>query len=186
MELSLPAWLGALCGMIVAAVIYVPGIRIIERRLRAANVPETLEQRSAFEDKLSVMRRVLLGLAIAVLAVAGYWIGNMLGGTLGGAGGRHEIGSGRPLGVPQGVLASLCVVVALLLQAQSDGELSVREKSDFASLSRRTRAATLSQRRTGLHRVQIERGDMSGTGDYDRGRPAPKPRYARRPSLCHR
>jgi hypothetical protein len=87
MELSLPAWLGALCGMIVAAVIYVPGIRIIERRLRAANVPETLEQRSAFEDKLSVMRRVLLGLAIAVLAVAGYWIGNMLGGTLGGTGG---------------------------------------------------------------------------------------------------
>ena len=87
MELSLPAWLGALCGMIVAAAIYVPGIRIIERRLRAANVPETLEQRSAFEDKLSVMRRVLLGLAIAVLAVAGYWIGNMLGGTLGGAGG---------------------------------------------------------------------------------------------------
>jgi hypothetical protein len=87
MELSLPAWLGALCGMIVAAVIYVPGIRIIERRLRAANVPETLEQRSAFEDKLSVMRRVLLGLAIAVLAVAGYWIGNMLGGTLGSTGG---------------------------------------------------------------------------------------------------
>ena len=87
MELSLPAWLGALCGMIVAAAIYVPGIRIVERRLRAASAPETLEQRSAFEDKLSVMRRVLLGLAIAVLAVAGYWIGNMLGGTLGGTGG---------------------------------------------------------------------------------------------------
>ena len=87
MELSLPAWSGALCGMIVAVAIYVPGIRIVERRLRAANVPETLEQRSAFEDKLSVMRRVLLGLAIAVLAVAGYWIGNMLGGTLGGTGG---------------------------------------------------------------------------------------------------
>jgi hypothetical protein len=83
MELSLPAWLGALCGMIVAAAIYVPGIRILERRLRAGNVPETIEQRSAFEDKLSVMRRVLLGLAIAVLAVAGYWIGNMLAGARG-------------------------------------------------------------------------------------------------------
>ena len=56
MELSLPAWLGALCGMIVAAAIYVPGIRIVERRLRAANAPETNEQRSAFEDKLSVVR----------------------------------------------------------------------------------------------------------------------------------
>jgi hypothetical protein len=76
MELSLPAWLGALCGMIVA--IYVPGIRI-ERRLRAANGPETNAQRSAFEDKLSVMRRVILGFAIAVLGTAGYWVGNMLG-----------------------------------------------------------------------------------------------------------
>jgi hypothetical protein len=87
MELSLPAWLGALCGMIVAVAIYVPGIRIIERRLRAASESETGEQRSAFEDKLSVTRRVILGLDIAVLAVAGYWIGNMLGGTLGGTGG---------------------------------------------------------------------------------------------------
>jgi hypothetical protein len=87
MELSLPAWLGALCGMIVAAAIYVPGIRILERRLRAANVPETHEQRSAFEDRLSVMRRLLLGLDIAVLAVAGYWIGNTLGGMLGRTGG---------------------------------------------------------------------------------------------------
>jgi hypothetical protein len=88
MEFSLPAWLGALCGMIVAVTIYVPGIRIVERRLRAANVPETPEQRSAFEDKLSVMRRVILGLDVAVLAVAGYWIGNMLGGNmLGGTGG---------------------------------------------------------------------------------------------------
>src|SRR6516165_7352222 len=33
MELSLPAWLGALCGMIVAAAIYGPAIRIAERRL---------------------------------------------------------------------------------------------------------------------------------------------------------
>ncbi len=87
MELSLPAWLGALCGMIVAVAIYVPGIRIIERRVRAASEAKSVEQRSAFEDKLSVMRRVLLGLDIAVLAVAGYWIGNMLAGTLGGTGG---------------------------------------------------------------------------------------------------
>jgi hypothetical protein len=82
MELSLPAWLGAFCGMIVAAAIYVPGIRIVERRLRAASEAKTLEERSAFEDKLSVMRRVILGLGMAVLAAAGYWIGNMLGGIM--------------------------------------------------------------------------------------------------------
>jgi hypothetical protein len=68
--------------MIVAAAIYVPGIRIVERRLRAANVPETHVQRSAFEDKLSVVRRVILGFAVAGLGTAGYWVGNMLGGNM--------------------------------------------------------------------------------------------------------
>ena len=53
MELSLPAWLGAFCGMIVAAAIYVPGIRIVERRLRASSGAKTLEQHLRFEQKLS-------------------------------------------------------------------------------------------------------------------------------------
>ena len=35
----------------------------------------TLEQRKTFEDKLSVMRRLILGADIAILAVAGYWLG---------------------------------------------------------------------------------------------------------------
>ena len=35
MEFSLPAWLGALVGTIVAVAIYVPGIRAVERHLRA-------------------------------------------------------------------------------------------------------------------------------------------------------
>ncbi len=80
MEFSLPAWLGGLSGTIVAVAIYVPGIRIIERRLRAHGVPAALEQRAAFEDRLSVLRRVILGADIALLAALGYWIGNMVGG----------------------------------------------------------------------------------------------------------
>jgi hypothetical protein len=83
MDYSLPAWLGGLAGTIVAVVLYVPGIRILEQRLRAQSGPKTLEQRAAFEDKLSVMRRVILGLGIAVLAAAGYWIGNAIGGMRG-------------------------------------------------------------------------------------------------------
>ena len=83
MELSLPAWLGALCGMIVAAAIYVPGIRIVERRLRSLSDTKTLEQRYAFEDKLSVVRRLILAFDVAILAAAGYWIGNMFGGARG-------------------------------------------------------------------------------------------------------
>ena len=81
MEYSLPAWLGGMLGTIVAVAIYVPGIRIVERRLRAQGGPQTLEQRRAFEDRLSVVRRMILGADIAILAIAGYWIGNMLGGT---------------------------------------------------------------------------------------------------------
>jgi hypothetical protein len=80
MEFSWPAWLGSLAGMIVGVAIYVPAIRVVERRLRAKGGPQTLEQRAAFEEKLSILRRVILGTDIAILAVIGYWIGNDLGG----------------------------------------------------------------------------------------------------------
>jgi hypothetical protein len=85
MELSLPAWLGALCGMFVAVAVYVPFIRIVERRWRARERIDTADQRAALEQRLSIVRRVILGLDIAALAVAGYWIGNMLGGKGPGA-----------------------------------------------------------------------------------------------------
>ena len=78
MEFSLPAWLGGLIGTAVAVAIYVPVIRHFEARLRAQSGPQTLEQRTAFEEKLSIARRVILGIDIAVLATAGYMIGNAL------------------------------------------------------------------------------------------------------------
>jgi hypothetical protein len=82
MDFSLPAWLGGLAGTIVAVAIYVPGIKIVERRLRAG-APKTLEARAAFEEKLSVQRRLILGADIAILAAAGYWIGVAIGGRAG-------------------------------------------------------------------------------------------------------
>jgi hypothetical protein len=83
LDFSLPAWIGALIGTIIAVVIYVPGIRVFERQQRAQSGPMTLEQRQAFEDKLSVMRRLILGADIAILAVAGYWLGAVLSGMRG-------------------------------------------------------------------------------------------------------
>jgi len=80
MDFLLPAWIGALIGTMIAVAIYIPGIRIFEQQQRAQSGPMTLEQRKAFEDKLSVMRRLILGAGIAVLAVAGYWLGTTLGG----------------------------------------------------------------------------------------------------------
>jgi hypothetical protein len=84
MNYSLPAWLGGLAGTIVAVAIYVPAIRIVERRLHAQRGPQTLEQRAAFEDRLSVTRRLILAIAIAVLATLGYWIGGAAGGNAAG------------------------------------------------------------------------------------------------------
>ena len=80
MDISLPAWLGGLAGTIVAVALYVPAIRVVERRLRAQSHPQTLEQRAAFEAKLSIARRVILAIDIAILATLGYWIGNAIGG----------------------------------------------------------------------------------------------------------
>ena len=80
MDFSLPAWLGALLGTIVAVAVYVPAIGVIEQRLRAKAGPQTLEQRKAFDDRLSVTRRLILGADIAILATAGYWIGSAIGG----------------------------------------------------------------------------------------------------------
>jgi hypothetical protein len=85
MELSLPAWLGALCGMIVAAAIYVPAIRLVERRLHNSSDAKAPEQRAALEDRLSIVRRLILACGIAILAVVGYWVGNTFGGKMFGA-----------------------------------------------------------------------------------------------------
>jgi hypothetical protein len=78
MEFSLAAWLGGLAGTIVAVAACVPVIRIVERRLRAQSVPQTLEQRAVFEERLSIVRRMILGVDIAILATLGYWIGGKL------------------------------------------------------------------------------------------------------------
>ncbi len=80
MEYSLPAWLGALAGTVVAVVIYVPAIRAVERSFRAHG-PQTLEQRTGFEEKLSIARRLILAADIAILATVGYWIGHAIGGS---------------------------------------------------------------------------------------------------------
>ena len=80
MDYSLPAWLGALAGTAIAVALYVPLIRIADRRWRAQAGPQTLEQRTAFEEKLSIVRRGILAVDIAIFATAGYWIGHALAG----------------------------------------------------------------------------------------------------------
>jgi hypothetical protein len=44
-------------------------------------------ERSAFEDRFSIMRRLILAFDVAVLAVLGYWVGDIIGGKMFGAAG---------------------------------------------------------------------------------------------------
>jgi hypothetical protein len=83
MDYSLPAWLGGLAGTVLAVAIYVPAIRVIEQRLRAQFTVRTPAEREALEEKLSIARRVILGLGIAICATVGYWVGNATGGMRG-------------------------------------------------------------------------------------------------------
>ena len=79
MVLSLGGWLGAMVGTIVAVVCYAMIIPAVERRLRATDKSATPQEREAFEEKLSVMRRTVLGLDVAAFAALGYWFGRGLG-----------------------------------------------------------------------------------------------------------
>ena len=81
MDYSLPAWLGALVGAVLAVALYVPTIRIVDRHLRAQGAPEAAEQREDFETRIALVRRLILGGDVAILATLGYWIGRVLGGA---------------------------------------------------------------------------------------------------------
>ena len=80
MEYSLPAWLGALVGAVVAVGLYVPTIRIVDRHLRTQGAPAAGEQREDFESRIALVRRSILAIDIAILATLGYWVGKVLGG----------------------------------------------------------------------------------------------------------
>src|SRR4029077_1040511 len=75
---------------------------------------------------------------------------------------------------------------ALLLQAESDVELSVREGVALAPLSWRACAAALSERTGALHRLQAMRGDLPCAGVHNRGWPTVQRRHAADHPLRHR
>jgi hypothetical protein len=77
MDISLPAWLGALAGTVVGALIYAAAVGAIERRLRARDTSATPQEREAFERRLSVIRRTVLALDIGICAALGYWLGGV-------------------------------------------------------------------------------------------------------------
>ena len=80
MEYSLPGFIGAFVGVVIGVINYGVVISVAEGRLRKLDRSQTSEQREAFERKLSLMRRLVLGIDIAAFAALGYWFGRTVGG----------------------------------------------------------------------------------------------------------
>ena len=97
-----------------------------------------------------------------------------------------EAGSTGPVDLFDGVRFGVLPSDALLLQAEGDVELSVREGVALAPLSRRACAAALSERRGALHRLQAMRGDLPGAGHHNRGWATAQRRHAADDPLRHR
>jgi hypothetical protein len=80
--IDLSAWglVGAVVGMVVAAVNYFAVIGFVEKSLRSHDRSQTAGERAEFERKIGVMRRTVLALDILFFGGLGYWIGEALSG----------------------------------------------------------------------------------------------------------
>jgi hypothetical protein len=82
--LSFGGFLGAIVGTALGAINYVIVVPLLEQRLRALDKSETVAEREEFESKISLMRRLILGIEVLTLGGLGYWLGmRFLGPALG-------------------------------------------------------------------------------------------------------
>ena len=82
--LSVGGFIGAIAGTTLGAVNYLITVPLIEKRMRELDKSETAQEREAFEAKLSLMRRLILGIEVLTLGGLGYWLGmTYLGPALG-------------------------------------------------------------------------------------------------------
>jgi hypothetical protein len=79
-ELSLAGLIGAFVGLVAGWVSAVVVIRVVESRLRKLDKSESPTERSTFEDKLVLMRRLILGIEVAVFTIVGYAVGHLIDG----------------------------------------------------------------------------------------------------------
>jgi hypothetical protein len=79
-DLSLAGLLGAIVGTAIAAVAYGPLVTFVERGFRSRAPSESIEERRALEQEMSMLRRAVLAADVLVLAGIGYWLGATSGG----------------------------------------------------------------------------------------------------------
>jgi hypothetical protein len=80
MEFSLAGLLGAFIGCVLGVINYAVVVGFVEGRLRALDKSEGSAERAEFERRISLMRRIILGIDILVFAAVGYWFGKTIGG----------------------------------------------------------------------------------------------------------
>jgi hypothetical protein len=80
MDVSLAGWLGAFVGAVIGVINYAILVPSVERRLRALDRSESAVERADFEGRISLMRRLILGIEVAAFAAVGYWLGRTIGG----------------------------------------------------------------------------------------------------------
>jgi hypothetical protein len=79
-DLSLAGLLGAIVGIVVAAFAYGPLVAFVERGFRPRDASASAEEREAFEQERSLLRRTVLAVDILVLSGIGYWLGATIAG----------------------------------------------------------------------------------------------------------
>jgi hypothetical protein len=80
MTLSFWGQIGALIGVFLGYVNYRVIMAILEPRLRKLDKSETVEERSDFERRIVLLRRIFLALEIGILGAIGYFLGSLFGG----------------------------------------------------------------------------------------------------------
>jgi hypothetical protein len=79
MDYSLPGFLGAVVGVMIGVINYGVVISIVEGRLRKLDRSQSQGERDEFERKLSLMRRIVLGIDVVGFSAVGYWLGRTVG-----------------------------------------------------------------------------------------------------------
>ena len=80
MDISLGGLLGAVIGTVIAGVNYHVFIGVLDRHMREREQSQTPEERDSFDQRMALVRRVVLTVDLFLFAAVGYWLGRMVEG----------------------------------------------------------------------------------------------------------
>jgi len=78
-DLSLAGLLGAVVGLVLAALAYAPLLAFVERRFRPRDAAASGAERATLEQEMSLLRRAVLAVDMIALGGIGYRLGARIG-----------------------------------------------------------------------------------------------------------